>query len=552
MDSAGSQPRMLVSDTSGNLYYRSVSSGGGVSGVGDGLGQTSSGISLGDSIPGPGPHSFNSNRYQYLNGFMYSLGGSVNDPVNNPAFRIYNNGDLTAGTTMDSTVNGVGQKGLRYNASLGILQLGGSDHLRHNANSYSGILMNNDVVNQIKGTVNMSYIAGDGITLDTTSNLYISMVLGESHHIGGTGLDQSYLTGFGHNIASGVTYSMLTGFAHTVNKPESQCLNVSGYENATADTARSSIIGGSQNTYGGMYQLEVGNVLVNRTPAGAVLGNGNTDFSTLPYTGLQGVQVPNIGNYPLFALGNSNSNAGAVRSNALTVLFNGRTQINTTGHTAALSQVDVTPKAALDVVSTNTGVLLPRLTTTQRNAIVSGDLQNGLLLYNTDSSAFQYYNGSAWNSVGSGAAGGASGRWQYTSGLQYDTVNSVGIGTSNTLGYKLAVKGSALFTKVKVIAPSDWPDYVFEKDYQLRPLAELEQYIVEHHHLPEINPEDEVRKNGIDLGDHAGAVLKKVEELTLYLINENKQLKEQNAKLEAQQKQIDELKAMILEKNKQH
>jgi hypothetical protein len=552
MDSAGSQPRMLVSDTSGNLYYRNVSAGGSASGVGDGLGQTSSGISLGDSIPGPGPHSFNSNRYQYLNGFMYSIGGSVFDPVSRPAFRVYNNGDFTAGTTMDSTVNGVGTRGLRYNATSGILQLGGTDHLPHVSNSSSGILINNDVPNQLKGRMTMSYIAGDGNVIDSNSASYIGMLIGESNHIGGSvGLDQSLVYGFGNNISAGMAYSTVSGVGNSISVPGSTILHVNGYLNGTADTANGSIIGGSENWFGGNWQLEVGNFLINRSPAGTVLGNGNVDFTTLPYTGTRGVQVPNIANYPLLALGNSNSNVGVVRSNALTVLYNGRTQINTTGHTAALTQDAATPKAALDVVSTNTGVLLPRLTTAQRNAIVSGDLQNGLLLYNTDSSAFQYYNGSAWNSVGNGSSG-ASGRWQYASGIQYDTLNSVGIGTTNTQGYKLAVKGSALFTKVKVIAPGAWPDYVFKKNYQLTDLAQLEQYITEHHHLPEIASEDDVRKNGIDLGDHAGAVLKKVEELTLYLINENKQLKDQNARLEAQQKEIDELKALILEKNKQH
>ena len=225
---------------------------------------------------------------------------------------------------------------------------------------------------------------------------------------------------------------------------------------------------------------------------------------------------------------------------------------------------NVTPQAALDVVSTNTGVLLPRLTTAQRNAIVTGDLHNGLLLYNTDSSAFQYYNGSAWNSVGSGAGG--SGRWLFSGGTVYDSVDNIGIGTNNTLGYKLAVNGAAIFTKVKVKTAGTWPDYVFKKGYKLPGLDELERYVLEHHHLPGIASEQEVQKDGIDVGDEQAALLKKVEELTLYLIGENRslteqnkqmseqskqiaeqnrQLTEQNARLEAQQKEIDELKALI-------
>lgn len=224
-----------------------------------------------------------------------------------------------------------------------------------------------------------------------------------------------------------------------------------------------------------------------------------------------------------------------------------------------------TPRAALDVVDTITGVLLPRLTTTQRNGIASGNLLNGLLLYNTDSSAFQYYNGSAWNSVGSGGSGPA-GRWSFANGTAYDSVDNIAIGTNNPQGYKLAVNGTGIFTKIIAKPQASWPDYVFDKGYQLPSLEELAQYVRKNHHLPDVTTESEIMQKGIDLGAEQTALLKKVEELTLYLIHENqaltdqtkqladqnkqladqnKQLNDQNARLEAQQKQIDELKAMI-------
>jgi len=575
-DSTNSQPRMLVADTSGNLYYRNVGSGG-VTSVGDGLGQTSNGISIGDSIPGPGQHSFNSNRYQYLNGHFYSIGGSVNDPVNRPVFRAYDNGDVTIGTTMDSAVSN--SNGLKYYAATGLLQVGASDRLGFNPNIHTSVLVNGDDSNHIHGHLYNAIVAGDVNTIAANSGMYDGILSGENNYVGDpVGLDQCVVVGYGNNIIGGLADGLVVGSGNTVSKPWSTVLSVTGFQNNTADTARGSVIGGSNNWYGGLWQFVAGNYLVNRTPGGTTLGNGSVDFTTLPYTGLQGVQAPNIANYPIFSIGNSNSNTAAIRSNALTMLFNGRTQINTTGHTTALSQTDVTPKAALDVVSTNTGVLLPRLTTTQRNAIVSGDLQNGLLLYNTDSSAFQYYNGSAWNSFGSGGSG-TSGRWQFASATQFDTVNNVAIGTNNTHGYKFAVNGNAIFTKIQVKAITNWADYVFNKDYALPALPQLERYISEHHHLPGIATEAEVLEHGIDIGDHAAALLKKVEELTLYLIAENKrlteqcsrmdaqdtqlqeqnarlekqdqQIREQGAKLEAQQKQIDELKALILEINKQ-
>jgi hypothetical protein len=157
---------------------------------------------------------------------------------------------------------------------------------------------------------------------------------------------------------------------------------------------------------------------------------------------------------------------------------------------------------------------------------------------------------------------GSGGHWIYANGTVYDSVDNIAIGTSNPQGYKFAVNGTAIFTKVKVKTAGTWPDYVFAKGYHLPDLEWLEDYLAKYRHLPDIASEAEVKKDGIDVGDHAAALLKKVEELTLYLIEENKALKEQNAKqqdqatqmktqqdrLDQQQKEIDELKRLIAEK----
>jgi hypothetical protein len=136
---------------------------------------------------------------------------------------------------------------------------------------------------------------------------------------------------------------------------------------------------------------------------------------------------------------------------------------------------------------------------------------------------------------------------------------TIGIGTKDTKGYALAVNGTAIFTKVKVKPIGTWPDYVFRKDFHLPGLPELERYVREHQHLPGIASEEEVKAGGIDVSEQEAALLKKVEELTLYLIEQNKKLETQQNTLEAQQKalkaqqkEIDALKALIGEKNKQH
>jgi hypothetical protein len=153
---------------------------------------------------------------------------------------------------------------------------------------------------------------------------------------------------------------------------------------------------------------------------------------------------------------------------------------------------------------------------------------------------------------------GSGGRWLYANGTVFDTTDNIAIGTSNPQGYKLAVNGSGIFTKIVAKPKANWPDYVFGKNYQLMSLQEVAQYIQTHHHLPDVTPEAEIMRDGIDLGAEQTSLLKKIEELTLYLIHENqslseqnKQLSEQNARLEAQQKEIDELKALIRADHKQ-
>ncbi|WP_205509897.1 hypothetical protein [Longitalea arenae] len=107
--------------------------------------------------------------------------------------------------------------------------------------------------------------------------------------------------------------------------------------------------------------------------------------------------------------------------------------------------------------------------------------------------------------------------------------SALAIGTTDTKGHKLAVAGSAIFTKVTV-KTYPWPDYVFNASYRLRPLSEVEQYIKQHHHLPEVASAAEVEKNGLDLGNNQAALLKKIEELTLYVIDLEKRMKELESK----------------------
>ncbi len=85
--------------------------------------------------------------------------------------------------------------------------------------------------------------------------------------------------------------------------------------------------------------------------------------------------------------------------------------------------------------------------------------------------------------------------------------------------------------EVKVFL-NGWCDYVFADDYELRPLAEVEKFIKENHHLPDVPSEKTVLENGVDVGDMEAVLLRKVEELTLYSIELKKELDQIKKQLE--------------------
>ena len=94
---------------------------------------------------------------------------------------------------------------------------------------------------------------------------------------------------------------------------------------------------------------------------------------------------------------------------------------------------------------------------------------------------------------------------------------------TNKIGtYSLAVNGDGIFNKVKVKLYPNWPDYVFENGYGLPTLESLEKFIKVNKHLPGLPTSKEVDREGIDLGNNQIILLQKIEELTLYTIDQNK------------------------------
>lgn len=118
---------------------------------------------------------------------------------------------------------------------------------------------------------------------------------------------------------------------------------------------------------------------------------------------------------------------------------------------------------------------------------------------------------------------------------------NMGIGKKNPTD-KLEVNGQIHAKSVKVDL-KEWADYVFEDGYDLIRLREIEKYINTYGHLPEIPSIEEVEQNGIELGQMNTLLLKKIEELTLHLIEKEhqvKKLQEQYSDLQAQITRIQE------------
>jgi hypothetical protein len=151
----------------------------------------------------------------------------------------------------------------------------------------------------------------------------------------------------------------------------------------------------------------------------------------------------------------------------------------------------------------------------------------------------------------SSAGGLVLGPWSNGySGMRITSTGNVliGQGTQVNSSYKLDIAGSV--RAAKLVVNSNGADYVFDPGYRLMPLVRVGDSIRANHHLPGIAPAGQIQREGMDLGENQTRLLAKIEELTLYIIEQNKSSKEQDRKLKKQEERIRRLEELVEGKDK--
>ncbi|MFW0735915.1 hypothetical protein [Flavobacterium sp. T12S277] len=249
------------------------------------------------------------------------------------------------------------------------------------------------------------------------------------------------------------------------------------------------------------------------------------DFSSIALGAVPGDSGTGIGQWTMIRYPASSNYMFSLRYNTtdyLNILNNGNVGIGTT---APNTKLTVVGNSATQLVSSLIGGVVSQnfkyTALSIGESVSAGSSSNiGYMSHQTDKSLSGLYLTNYGDS-------------EHNASLFVKVGGNVGIGVTNPQN-KLDVKGTIRSQEVKVTLDG-WSDFVFKKEYDLPTLAEVEKHIKEKGHLENIPNEEEVLKNGINLGEMNAKLLQKIEELTLYMIDmkkENDQMKKRLVKLE--------------------
>lgn len=269
------------------------------------------------------------------------------------------------------------------------------------------------------------------------------------------------------------------------------------------------------------------NTVIGNSAGALINGNENALFGSLAGRYISATGLTSLVNGNGLTLLGYRTSASEGLTNASAIGYQAQVTANNAlilGNTAVNVGIGVTaPSAKLELNSTTAGV--SSLKFTQLTANTTAGVANGKAL-SVDASGNVIL-------VPAGQVSGAS-YWNLNTTNNNITNSNTGcvvIGTTITkfpTGYKLFVEGGIMTERLKVAVKNaaNWADYVFADTYRLRPLNEVAQHIAQYKHLPDVPSAQEVVNNGLDLAENQAKLLQKIEELTLYVIEQDKQIKQ--------------------------
>ena len=213
-----------------------------------------------------------------------------------------------------------------------------------------------------------------------------------------------------------------------------------------------------------------------------------------------------------------------------------------TGNTLSISNGNTVTIPTTSVVAGNNVTVTGNGTTASPYLIAAADTSlyanNGTINSATTTSGNRVVTMNNNNIWFKSSAGDANGKLYIGNTATYPTT---------TGNYKLFVEGGIMTEKVKVALRStaNWADYVFEENYKLMPLKEVAKFVGANKHLPGINSAANLFENGLDVAEMQSKQMEKIEELTLYIIDQDKKIEAQNNAIDRNNKEIEELKLQV-------
>jgi len=364
------------------------------------------------------------------------------------------------------------------------------------------------------------------------------------------------LTGSGESNGLIMYYSDVSGFTFKQND-FSVNFNLEGYGGGLSIAPDGNIGMGTTRPRQKLHIVD-GNILISKTSAKAAPGgspNGSIFFgatinNNFP-NGKWGIEYldgedncyglnfwrpwnPGGGGYSNYTLFLANSDKVGIGTN------DPQAKLDVNGSLKALS-ANITGALSANALNASSAMITGNLSVKEGFYNLSlGDASGQNLSYGTSYIGFNATrNNGIWSLAGDRSNNGGSVIWGAVDGsILFASIPTTG-GINKTLtdtqikeNIKLWLNPNGkLKAKEVEVTLANWPDFVFEDSYDLLSLSEIEQYIKQNHRLPNIPSAKEVEENGVNLGDMQGKLLQKVEELTLYIIEQEKQMKELEKRL---------------------